>query len=193
MFHIKPLSELVHTFNTSLSCLKSPVKFEPWHDKTNKMTVHPAKTQISLGIRPVWSESSLCAQWVAKDPSFLHADSEDADDQTGWMFRLIWVFAGCTVILLVLSCRGSFKLQSGQKFTTCFIHEHFFFCLIKLWQAVSFISRALYSQFIDEMIIKPGVEAFESGGIADVTFDDHVLLLSQTSLFQQLIHLMVLQ
>ena len=30
-------------------------------------------------IRPVWSESSLCAQWVAKDPSFLHADSEDSD------------------------------------------------------------------------------------------------------------------
>ena len=32
-------------------------------------------TQISLGIRPVWSESSLCAQWVAKDPSFLHANT----------------------------------------------------------------------------------------------------------------------
>ena len=26
---------------------------EPRHDKTNKMVVHPAKTQISLGIRPV--------------------------------------------------------------------------------------------------------------------------------------------
>ena len=26
---------------------------EPRHDKTNKMTVRPAKTQISLGIRPV--------------------------------------------------------------------------------------------------------------------------------------------
>ena len=52
---------------------------EPPHDKTNKMTVPPAKTQISLGIRPVRSESSLCAQWVAKDPSFLHADSEDSD------------------------------------------------------------------------------------------------------------------
>ena len=25
------------------------------HDKTNKMKVHPVKTQISLGIRPVWS------------------------------------------------------------------------------------------------------------------------------------------
>ena len=40
----------------------------------------PAKTQISLGSRPVWSESSLCAQWVAKDPMFLHADSEDWSD-----------------------------------------------------------------------------------------------------------------
>ena len=64
--------------------------FEPPHDKTNKMTVRPAKTLISLGIRPVWSESSLCTQWVAKDPSFLHADSEDSD-QTGRMPRLIYM------------------------------------------------------------------------------------------------------
>ena len=80
--------------------------FEPRHDKTNKVTVRPAKTQISLGIHPVWSESSLYAKWVAKDPSFLHGDSEDSD-QTGRMPRLIWVFAGRTLILLVLSCRGS--------------------------------------------------------------------------------------
>ena len=53
--------------------------YEPPCDKTNKMSVRPAKTQISLGIHPVWSESSLCAQWVAKDPSFLHADSEYSD------------------------------------------------------------------------------------------------------------------
>ena len=59
-----------------------------WH-------VRPAKTQISLGIRPVWSESSLCAQRIAKDQSFLHADSEDSV-QTWWMPRLIWVFAGRT-------------------------------------------------------------------------------------------------
>ena len=63
--------------------------------KNNKMNVRPAKTQFSLGIRPCWSESSLCAQWVAKDPNFLHADSEDSD-QTRWMPRLIWVFAGRT-------------------------------------------------------------------------------------------------
>ena len=81
--------------------------FEPRHDKTNKMSVRPTKTQITLGIRPVWSESSLCAQWVAKDSMFLHADSEDSD-QTARMPRLIWVFAGRTVTLLDLSCSGSF-------------------------------------------------------------------------------------
>ena len=59
------------------------------------MTVRPAKTQISLDIRPVWSESSLYAPWVAKDTSFLHADSEDSD-QSGRMPGLIWVFAGRT-------------------------------------------------------------------------------------------------
>ena len=32
---------------------------EPPHGKTNKMTVRPAKAQISPGIRPVWSESSM--------------------------------------------------------------------------------------------------------------------------------------
>ena len=54
------------------------------------------KTQISLCIRPVWSESLLCAQWVAKGSVLLQADSEDSD-QTGRMRRLIWVFAGRTV------------------------------------------------------------------------------------------------
>ena len=69
----------------------------------------PSEDSEHLGIRPAWSESSLCAQWVAKDPSFLNADSENCD-QTGRMPRLIWVFAWRTAILLVFSCRGSFVL-----------------------------------------------------------------------------------
>ena len=69
--------------------------FGPPGDKTNNVAVRPAKTQISLCIRPVWSESALCAQWVAKDSSFLHAQSEDSG-QTGRMPRLTWVFAGRT-------------------------------------------------------------------------------------------------
>ena len=55
----------LHLLDTFLLIVKP---HEPQHDKTNKMSVRPAKTQISLGIRPVWSESLLCAQWVAKDP-----------------------------------------------------------------------------------------------------------------------------
>ena len=38
-------------------------------------------------------QSSLCTQYVAKNPRFLHADSEDSD-QTGRMLRQILVFAG---------------------------------------------------------------------------------------------------
>ena len=58
-----------------------------WQNQTKwYMYVRPAKTQISLGIRPVWSESLplMC--------SFLQADSEDSDQDA----QLIRVFAGGT-------------------------------------------------------------------------------------------------
>ena len=42
-------SEAVRAQNI-VSCIN-----EPRHVKTNKVTVRPAKTQISLGIRPDWS------------------------------------------------------------------------------------------------------------------------------------------
>ena len=102
----------------SSNCVTNSLSFEPRHDKTNKVSVRPAKTQISLGIRRVWSESSLCAQWVAKDPNFLHVDSEDSD-QTGRIPKLIWVVAGRTAILLVLSCRCSFT--SSLTSQCCFL------------------------------------------------------------------------
>ena len=81
--------------------------FEPRHDKTNKMSVRPAKTQISLGIHRVWAGSSLSAWRKLGSLTTNWAHIEDSD-QTGQMPRLIWVFTGCTVILLVLSCRKSF-------------------------------------------------------------------------------------
>ena len=63
--------------------------------KPTKWHVRPAKTQISLGIRPVWSEPSLSA-WRQLGSLATHwAPSEDSD-QTGRMPRLIWVFAGRT-------------------------------------------------------------------------------------------------
>ena len=70
------------------------------------MSVRPVKTQIILGIHPVWSESSLSA-WRKLGSLATHwAHSEDFD-QTGRMPRLIWVFAGRTATLLVLSWGGS--------------------------------------------------------------------------------------
>ena len=43
---------------------------EPRHDKTNRVSVRPAKTQISLGIRPVWSvfAGRMTKAWVFSYP-----------------------------------------------------------------------------------------------------------------------------
>ena len=87
------------------------IPFEPSHDKTNNVAVRPAKTQISLGICPVWSESSL-STWRKLGSLATHWVPSEDSDQTGRMPRLIWVFAGRTLILLVLSCRGSFQIVS---------------------------------------------------------------------------------
>ena len=70
----------------SLSTFGWKKKNEPRHDKTTKISVPPVQSRINLGIRPVWSESSLCTQWVAKDPRFLHADSDAQAD-----LSLCWV------------------------------------------------------------------------------------------------------
>ena len=91
--------------------------YEPSHEKTNNMTCAPSedsdqpghprslirvftvcsvsgsfmrtvKTLIRLRGCPGWSESSLDAQCLAKDPRLLHADSEDSD-QIARMPRLV--------------------------------------------------------------------------------------------------------
>ena len=73
----------------------------PLNEKNRLMTkptnwlVRPAKTQISLGIRPVWSESSLSA-WRSNGSLATHKAHSEDSDQTGRMPRLIWVFAGRT-------------------------------------------------------------------------------------------------
>ena len=66
-----------------MSCLMTKPK--QWH-------VRPTKTQISLGIRPVWSESLLSA-WRKLGALATHSVQSEDSDQTGQMPRLIWVFA----------------------------------------------------------------------------------------------------
>ena len=60
--------------------------------KPTQWHVRSAKTQISLGIRPVWSESLLSA-WRKLGSLATHCAHSEDSDQTGWMPRLIWVFA----------------------------------------------------------------------------------------------------
>ena len=100
--------------------------------KPTKWHVRQAKTQISLGISPVWSESSPCAQRVAKDPSFLHADSEDSD-RTGRMARLIWVFAGRTLLVLWWGSpnHGTKTLFTFLRLITCI-----FFSFTTVWKRI---------------------------------------------------------
>ena len=62
-------------------------------------------------LRSAWSstqsgQSSLSA-WRNLGPLATHWVYSEDSDQTGRMPRLIWVFTGHTLILLVLSCRGS--------------------------------------------------------------------------------------
>ena len=74
--------------------------FEPQHYKTNKITCAPSKDSDQPAHARNLIRVFACVQWVAKDPSFLHADSEDSD-QTGRMrtghfvgfvmLQLIWI------------------------------------------------------------------------------------------------------
>ena len=52
--------------------------------KPTKWPLHPANIQISLGICPVWSESSLCA-WRNIGSSATHCAHCQDFDQTGWL------------------------------------------------------------------------------------------------------------
>ena len=100
---------IVYCFTSTRNCIVKVKINEPQHDKTNKMTVRPAKTQINLGVGWVWSEYSLSA-WRKLGSLATHWAHNEDSDQTGRMPRLIWVFAGGTVTLLVLSCCGSNRL-----------------------------------------------------------------------------------
>ena len=79
--------------------------------KPTKWHVRRAKTQISLGFRPVWSVFAVRMKkaWVLSNPL-----SAQRSLQTGQMPRLIRVFAGRTVILLVLSWGGSYNVHYDE-------------------------------------------------------------------------------
>ena len=101
--------------------------YEPPHDKTNKIHARPAKTQISLGICPVWSvfAVSMKKAWVLSYPlsaqRSLWSDwaNAQADLSLHWahshfvgfvMRRLIWNLA-CLVLNKAYSSLPSSSLK----------------------------------------------------------------------------------
>ena len=83
-----------------------PVSFSTHKQAASKWQVRPSKTWISLGIPPVWSESSLCTQWIAKDLEV----SSCGQRRPGWSESSL----GAHAILLVLS------QDSSNCFCRCF-------------------------------------------------------------------------
>ena len=80
--------EFVENF-LSCSCLQH-------HDKMSRNMTKPTKSDC---VPQSDQESSQCVQWVAKDPGFLHADSEDwsdwADAQADLSLRLAHICLFC--------------------------------------------------------------------------------------------------
>ena len=107
--HVQMSSFASNTQNVSKATTQKTAWYRLQKDISHLMTkptywhVRPAKTLISLGIRPVWSESSLYAQWIAKD-------SEDSD-QT-------YIFAFPFLI--------SFKCDGTTKFSQWFLPREYY-------------------------------------------------------------------
>ena len=165
MFYSNLTNQLIDWLSNNIEQLRV---YELRHDKTNKVTVRPAKTQISLGTRQACSESSLCAQWVVTDPNFLHADSEDSDQTgcPGWSesslaHRSFCWFCHEAAHIVLLLCQ-TFVLQTETDYrytcwlnTCCFaIHTEICMCYLSpclhhksgggafIWKAITALRSA---------------------------------------------------
>ena len=85
-------------------------------------------TQRSLGIRPIWLESSLSAWWNSGSLATHRAPSEDSN-QTGQMLRLIWVFTGGTCHFV------GFVMMRLLLFNYHQIPSHLLYWLMIIWAA----------------------------------------------------------
>ena len=151
--------------------------------KLTKWYVRSAKTQISLGIRPVWSESSPSA-WRKLGSLATHwAHSKDSD-QNGWLPRLIRVFAGRTVILLVLFSFVMRRLIYAIKLLSIYVFSYFPFGFEgRMWDLIASVpDHCLSFNFSSDMRLlllmcwfKIIIKFFQ---IFTIT---HILLLARTS------------
>ena len=64
----------------SCQCLSEKLNLSPLMTKPKKWHVHSGKIQISLGVHPVWSESSLSTWRIIGSLATHKANSEDWSD-----------------------------------------------------------------------------------------------------------------
>ena len=105
MFHLKTKTFL---FDFVIQSLEFIIWATSWQNQQNDCASSKDSDQ---------SDSSQCTQWVAEDPMFLHADSQDTDLK-GQMPRLIWVFAGytCYFVGFVMRRFSYFKMLCCSNF-----------------------------------------------------------------------------
>ena len=120
----------------------STMRNEPPRGKTNKMTVRQRR------LRSAWAsaqsdQSSLYAHWVAKHPSFLHADSGCPGRSESSL--------GAYAILLVLSWGGS-NISNGYKEETIVSNYALGHFLYEICVCNRFASGILELNFLPEHI-----------------------------------------
>ena len=109
--------------------------------KPTKWHVRPVETQISLGIRPAWSEFSLSA-WKELGSLATHWSHSEGSDQTGRMPMLIWVFAGRTGHFVgFVTRRLRYFPNFGTVWTVRRTCEMYLFWTIRVFQTVCVLSE----------------------------------------------------
>ena len=86
-------------------CITSLIWATSWQNQQNGMC---AQRRLRSAWASAQSDQSSLSVWRKLGSLATHWTHSEDSDQTGRMPRLIWVFAGRTVIWLVLSCAGSF-------------------------------------------------------------------------------------
>ena len=127
---------------------------EPRHDKTNKMSVRPAKTQISLGIRPVWSVFAvrmkkvwvLCYPFSAQQRRWSDWEDAQADLSLRWvhshfvgfvMSRLacFWsIMASSHVVVYWMLSRNVLFIFRSMSYAGCSVCLYQILVIKQVWQ-----------------------------------------------------------
>ena len=130
---MNPMKELTKSSAATKSLVLISLLISLCTTKQTKLPVHQVKTQISLGIHPVWSVSSLHAQWVAKDAvsscglQRLWSDWADAQADLSLSLALMqfyWFYHAAAQIFLNFSspflthCREKILIAHQQSLST---------------------------------------------------------------------------